>query len=143
MLSRSLTELRLLGSARFDSECLLTTILCGGPQLPERFREQELSPLGSRIRTRWIVEPWDNNALKGFLDHALDAAGATQLMTDGLKATLVEHAAGNLRVLCGMGEDLLRAAAERDLKRLDEKLYLELYAQPSRDTSSRRRRRTT
>lgn len=135
MLSRCLTELRLLGSARFDSDCLLTTVLCGDNQLPERFRTKQLAPLGSRIRTRWPLEPWDHNALMSFIDHSLEAAGAPHLMTDQLKATLVHHAAGNLRILCGMADELLRTAAERELTRLDEKLYLELYSQPKRPTT--------
>lgn len=139
MVTRGLTELRLLGSARFDSDYLLTTVLCGDTQLLERFRAKELAPLGSRIRTRWNLEPWNSNDLKSFLDHSLEAAGAAHLMTEGLKTTLVEHCAGNLRILCGMGDDLLSAAAERDLKRLDEKLYMDLYAQPAQVSAPRQR----
>lgn len=141
MVTRGLTELRLLGSARFDSDYLLTTVLCGDTQLLERFRTKELAPLGSRIRTRWHLEPWDNSALKSFLDHTIEAAGAAHLMTEGLKSTLIEHAAGNLRILCGMGDDLLRAGAEREVKRLDENLYMELYGQVSRNPKPRRARR--
>lgn len=139
MVSRCLTELRLLSSARFDSDCLLTTVLCGDARLVERFRAKDLAPLGSRIRTRWPIEPWDKNTLMSFLEHALDASGAPQLMTDGLKATLVEHAAGNLRILCGMGDDLLHAGAQRELKRLDEKLYMELYAHTASATPRKAR----
>lgn len=140
MLSRCLTELRLLGSARFDSDCLLTTVLCGDNQLPERFRTKQLAPLGSRIRTRWPLEPWGHKALMSFVDHSLEAAGAPHLMTDQLKTTMVHHAGGNLRILCGTGDELLRAAAERELTRLDEKLYLELYSQPGRSTERTQRR---
>jgi hypothetical protein len=96
--------------------------------------------LGSRIRTRWMLEPWDNNALRSFLDHALEAAGAPLLMTEGLKTTLVEHAGGNLRILCGMGDELLHAAAQRQLKRLEESLYLELYARTEPERPRRTRR---
>ncbi len=134
-----LTELRLLSSARFDSECLLTTVLCGDNRLPERFRSVSQAPLGSRIRTRWILEPWDRNATKSFLEHALEHAGAPHLMTQGLKDTLVEHCAGNLRILCGMGADLLEAAAKRESKHLDEKLFIEIF---SRETAPRGRRKT-
>jgi general secretion pathway protein A len=134
-----LTELRLLGSARFDSECLVTTVLCGDARLPERFRSEELAPLGSRIRTRWNLEPWDRNALRGFLEHTLDAAGALHLMTDELKTTLVEHAGGNIRVLCGMGEELLAIGAQRQVKRLDEQLYFEIFER--KPTAEIRRKR--
>jgi len=141
MISRCLTELRLLGSARFDSDCILTTVLCGDNQLPERFRCKQLAPLGSRIRTRWALEPWDNKALLSFVDHSLEAAGAPHLMTDELKITMVHHAAGNLRILCAMGDELLRAGAEQEVTRLDEKLYLEIYAQSGRSTERAQNRR--
>jgi type II secretory pathway predicted ATPase ExeA len=141
IVTRSLTELRLLGSARFDSECLLTTVLCGDQQLPERFRDKALAPLGSRIRTRWNLEPWDHHALQSFIDHAVQTAGAPHLMTDGLKTTLVEHASGSLRILCAIGDELLRAGAERECKRLDEKLYMDLYAQPARAPARAPRRK--
>ena len=44
--------------------------------------------------------------------------------------TLVTHAAGNLRVLTLMGAELLTAAAERNLPRLDEGLYFQVLAPP-------------
>lgn len=127
MAAHCFTELRLLSSARFDSESLLTTVLCGDARLPDRFRVKHLAPLGSRIRTRWILEPWERNVLHNFIDHALDACGAPHLMTNGLKDALVEHSAGNLRILCSMGDELLCAGAQRKVKQLDEKLFMEHY----------------
>src|ERR1700738_126122 len=44
-----LNELRLLSSARLDSHLLLTVVLAGDQRLIERFRAEELSPLGSRM----------------------------------------------------------------------------------------------
>lgn len=127
MAAHCLTEIRLLTSARFDSECLLTTVLAGDGRLPERFRTKQLAPLGSRIRTRWNLEPWERNAIRNFLEHSLEACGAPHLMTDDLKEALVEHAAGNLRILCSMGDELLHAGAQRKVKQLDEQLFMELY----------------
>jgi type II secretory pathway predicted ATPase ExeA len=138
MVDRCLTELRLLSSAKFDSEVLLTVVLCGDGRLSDRFRSEDLAPLGSRIRTRWILEPLDHKLMRAFLDHALDHAGTPHLMTPGLKDCLVEHCAGNPRILCGMAEELLHAAAQRQLKRLDEKLYLEFY---DREVPPQRQRR--
>lgn len=141
MASHCLTELRLLSSARFDSACILTTVLAGDARLPERFRARDLASLGSRIRTRWMLEPWSTSAMKSFLDHALDSAGGNHLMTEGLQTTLVEHAGGNLRMLCTMADELLRAGVERDAQRLDEALYMELYARPAPTTAARSPRR--
>lgn len=38
--------------------------------------------------------------------------------------------AGNYRILTTLADELLSAAAQRDLAQLDEKLYLEVFAPP-------------
>jgi type II secretory pathway predicted ATPase ExeA len=141
MAAHSLTELRILGSARFDSQCLLTTVLCGDSRLPERFRSAQLAPLGSRVAARLMLEPYGVEDLRAFLAHALSAAGAPHLMSAALKDALVQHCAGNLRVLCHMGAELLALAAERKLKQLDEQLFLERYARSARPSAGRKSRK--
>ena len=125
--SASLTELRLLSSASFDSEALISAVLCGDARLPERFRDRELLPLGSRIRTRLALSSLSSAELRSFLDHALEAAGAPGLMTEGLKDSAAAHCAGNLRILTGMCAELLATAAAQDRRQLDEQLYLEVF----------------
>ena len=49
-------------------------------------------------------------------------------MTTELKVTLADHAAGNYRVLMNLADELLTVAADRDLPRLDEKLFLDVFA---------------
>lgn len=137
MMTCSLNELRLLGSAEFDSQCLLTIILCGDMRLPERFRSNALLALGSRIRYRRIIEPYSKEILCTFLEYALEQAGAPQLMTKSLKHTLVEHCAGNLRLLNTMAAELLTVAAKKELPQLDEKLFLDLYTLTPRKATSR------
>jgi general secretion pathway protein A len=58
-------------------------------------------------------------------------------MTSGLRHTLCDHAAGNYRILMTLAGELLTAATRRDLAVLDEKLYLDVFAQP--DTEPQRR----
>jgi type II secretory pathway predicted ATPase ExeA len=128
MLSVCLNELRLLGSANFDSQCLLTTVLCGDTRLPERFRDAALVSLGSRIKLRLTLEAYDRTILLEYLEHGLAQAGALHLMTAGLMETLVDHAAGNLRVLNNMAAELLLSAAQKELKQLDEKHFLEVFS---------------
>ena len=65
------------------------------------------------------------------LRHVCATAGNARLMTPELVATLAEHAAGNLRILHGLAADLLAAGAQREVKQLDEKLYLEVFAPPT------------
>ncbi|SEM52614.1 hypothetical protein SAMN04489760_1251, partial [Syntrophus gentianae] len=49
------------------------------------------------------------------------------LMTQELIRTLAAHSLNNLRVLNQMAAELLDTAAERNLTRLDESLFLELF----------------
>ena len=123
-----LTELRLLQSHHFDSQSLLFTILCGDGRLPERFRTAELLPLGSRIGPRLALSPLSPEQLQDFLNFALDQAGNGQLMTTELIRTLAAHAANNLRVLNQMAAEMLVAAAGRNLPRIDESLFFELFS---------------
>jgi hypothetical protein len=44
--------------------------------------------------------------------------------------TVAEHAAGNYRVMMNIADEMLVAAAERELPRLDEKLYFEVFQAP-------------
>ncbi len=137
MMNCSLNELRLLASADFDSQCLLTIILCGDMRLPERFSSNALLALGSRIRYRQILEPYSTGKLHEFLKYALEQAGAPQLMTKPLMDTLVEHSAGNLRLLNTMAAELLTVGASKELNQLDEKLFLDLYALKPRSATVR------
>jgi general secretion pathway protein A len=124
-------ELRVLASKELDSRQLLCVVFAGDARLPERFRAPELLPLGSRIRRRLVLDYASRDELLACLDHLLDTAGNPSLMTTELKATLADHAAGNYRVLMNLSDELLTLGAERDLSRLDEKLYLEAFAQPT------------
>jgi type II secretory pathway predicted ATPase ExeA len=136
-----LAELRLLSSTRLDSHILLTVVLAGDGRLAERFRSEELLPLGSRIRVRLTLERTTPDELQECLKYALTKAGAPKLMTPELIGALCDHAQGNLRALMNMAGELLSIAAEREARQIDEKLFLETYAQPaeSKAVSGRRR----
>jgi type II secretory pathway predicted ATPase ExeA len=128
-----LSELRLLSSMQFDSRNLLSVVFAGDGRLNSKLRRDELLPLGSRIRTRLIMEYASRDELTDCLNHLLTSAGNARLMTTELAATLCDHAVGNYRVLTGMAAELLATAAQRELTQLDEKLFLELYgATPSK-----------
>jgi general secretion pathway protein A len=126
-----LTELRVLASKDLDSRQLLCVVLAGDARLVERLRSPDLLPLGSRIRRRLLLDYASRDELLACLDHLLDTAGNPSLMTSELKATLADHAAGNYRVLMNLSDELLTNALERDLPRLDEKLYLETFSPPT------------
>lgn len=134
-------ELRVLASKELDSRQLLCVVLAGDARLPERLRVPELLPLGSRIRRRLVLDYASRDELCACLDHLLDAAGAPTLMTTELKTTLAEHAAGNYRVLMNMADELLSVAVDRDLPRLDEKLFLEHFQPSARPKAQAARKR--
>jgi general secretion pathway protein A len=130
-LSSVFTELRMLASKELDSRQLLCVVLAGDGRLVERLRSPDLLPLGSRIRRRLLLEYASRDELLACLDHLLEAAGNPTLMTTELKATLADHSAGNYRVLMNLSDELLTTALDRELPRLDEKLFLESFAQPA------------
>jgi general secretion pathway protein A len=125
-----LSELRLLSSMQFDSRTLLTVVLAGDARLTAKLRRDELLPLGSRLRTRLVMEYADRNELMACLKHLLASAGNASLMTPELMQTLCDHAVGNYRVLTAMAAELLAAAAQQEITQLDEKLYLEVFGVP-------------
>jgi general secretion pathway protein A len=99
-----------------------------------------LLPLGSRIGPRLLLEPLSPEQLQDYLYFAIETAGNSQLMTDELILTLSGHAANNLRLLNQMGAELLAAAAQQNLPRLDESLFFNLFS-PSSTKPQRRKRK--
>jgi type II secretory pathway predicted ATPase ExeA len=128
--SAVLSELRILASTDFDSKIILSVILAGDTRLTERFRRDDLLPLGSRIRTRLTMDYATPEELKACLKHLSAAAGNTRLLTSELAATLADHAGGNYRTLTTMAAELLAVAAQRELSQLDEKLYFDVFVTP-------------
>jgi general secretion pathway protein A len=139
-LTTVLSELRILASKDFDSKQLLCVVFSGDARLPERLRTAELLPLGSRIRRRLVLDYASRDELLACLDHVLAAAGNPSLMTTELKTTLADHAAGNYRILMNLADELLTVAADRDLPRLDEKLFLDVFAQTPKPKPNARKR---
>jgi hypothetical protein len=122
-----LSELRILASADFDATSLLTVVLCGDGRLLELLRHEDLGPLGTRIRTRLAMEPASREELSELLGHALAKAGNATLMTAELKDTLVDHCAGNYRLLMTLGGELLAHGMAHEVQQMDEKFYLQVF----------------
>jgi general secretion pathway protein A len=127
MSSEVLSELRILSSADFDATALLTVVLSGDGRLLERLRQDDLIPLGSRIRTRLVTAAVSREELLEWLSHALSQAGNATLMTAELMETLVDHSAGNYRSLMIMGGELLAYGLAHNVTPLDERCYLEVF----------------
>jgi general secretion pathway protein A len=132
MQSAVLSELRLLASAQFDSQLLLTVVLCGDNRLNHQLRTPELVPLGTRIRTRLMLEPFTKQDLLLMLRESIDRAGNPKLMTEELQSTIAEHSAGNPRIMMALAGEILALAIKKELPILDESLYFAIYGGPSR-----------
>ena len=122
-----LNELRILSSADFDATSLLTIVIAGDGRLLDLLRHQDLVPLGTRIRTRLATEAATRDELLELLKHALAKAGNATLMTEQLMDALVDHSAGNYRLLMTMSAELLAYGIAHEVSQLDEKFYLELF----------------
>lgn len=136
-----LNEMRLLSSRDYDSRTLLYVILAGDGRLRQKLKSETLLPLLSRIRTHVELEPASATELAEVLRHLLAAAGNAQLMTPAVVTALAEHAAGNYRSLTAMANELLVAAAERDARQIDEKLFFEIFALPQEQAPTQKAKR--
>ncbi len=142
MVTKVLKELRLLSSTDFDSRLLLTVVLAGDGRLAERMRsDDDLLPLQSRVRVRLTLEAQPPEALADVLRQVTAKAGNGKLMSPDLIATLSTHAGGNLRALMHMADELLLLGADREVRQLDEKLYLEAFAVPPPEQAKEKRAR--
>jgi len=122
-----LSELRILSSADFDATSLLTVVIAGDGRLLELLRHPDLIPLNTRIRTRLCTEAATRDELLALLQHALAKAGNASLMTEPLMDALIDHSAGNYRLLMTMSAELLAYGCAHEVSQLDEKFYLELF----------------
>jgi len=135
---RVMSELRILSSTRFDSRSLLSVVLAGDGRLLNKLRCDELLPLGSRVRTRLVMEAASREELVACLNHLMRSAGNPKLMTRPLVDALAEHAMGNYRAMTIMAADLFAVAMHRELPQLDEKLFLEVFDPSASKTASAR-----
>lgn len=130
-------ELRLLLSKDLDSCSLLTVVLAGDGRLQEKLTTPDLLPIKSRLRVHLPLADCSREEMLACLKHSMDAAGNPKLMSAELCAALVDHSAGNLRILMHSADELLQAGLQRDGCLLDEKLFFEVFAVPQQ-TSPRR-----
>lgn len=137
MNSSVFSELRLLASTELDSQSILTVILAGDDRLTSRLEKPDLLPITSRIRSRLRAQPLSPKELAEHLSHLLQAASNPKLLAPSLTQTLCEHAAGNLRLLMNMANELLSTAVQREIETIDEKLYFEVFSGTPKTKSKR------
>ena len=138
--AETLSEIRLLQSAKFDSLSYITVVLCGDGRLLSHLRLPDLLPVESRIRTRLSMEYASREELVELLEFTLEKAGNRDLLTNEVMETMVEHCGGNVRTLMNIGNELLQAAMAAEVSQIDEKLFLEVFATPPPRTKKQRSR---
>ena len=127
-----LSELRILSSADFDATSLLTVVLSRRRPAAGTVAASRPGAAGHAGSARGFhTEAASREELSELLSHALAKAGNATLMTAELQDTLVDHAAGNYRLLMTMGGELLAYGMAHEVAQLDEKFYLEVF-QPAR-----------
>jgi general secretion pathway protein A len=127
MQSCVLNELRLLSSTNLDSKIIITIILCGDNRLLDKLNTPDLQPFLNRMRVRMHNDGHVKEDLQDILTKSIARAGNNSLMDDDLVKTLSEHCAGNLRSLMLMSNTLLMEGLNRELKKLDEGLFMEIF----------------
>jgi type II secretory pathway predicted ATPase ExeA len=140
MKSAVLSELRLLASTNLDSRLILTVVLAGDSRLTERLHQADLLPIASRIRTRLRTESAAPRQLHESLTQLLSKAGNVSFMTAQVQSALCEHAAGNLRLLMNMANELLAEAVRREVDSIDEKLFFETFDMQAAAKAAKRRK---
>jgi len=134
-----LSELRLLSMEKFDSSSLLSIVLCGDSRLTNAFKEASLIPLGTRIRTRLLMESWSKPQLVDLIIESVKRAGNANLITKELAETLAEHAIGNPRVMMNLAAECLAVGLRKESSKLDDDLFFELFPPPNPQSNSRRK----
>jgi general secretion pathway protein A len=122
-----LNELRILSSLDLDSKNILAVVLAGDARLTEKLRQSNLLPLESRIRVKQHLDKRTPSELAEILSQSLEKAGSADLMTKGLIQAVSEHAAGNLRSMMLMCDELLSLGNEKKERQLTENLFYEAF----------------
>lgn len=134
----SLNELRFLSSTNYDSKTITAVVLCGDSRLPEKFKEQKLIPLASRIRARLQTKPATKDEMVYFLEESISRAGNANLMSKELIELLSNHSNGNYRVLVHMARELLAMGAKKELSQLNIDLYCEIFGFNNKQQKSKK-----
>jgi hypothetical protein len=85
------------------------------------------------------MESASSQQLRDCLNHLLETAGNSTLMSDELKDTLCDHSVGNYRIMTTLANELLEEACRQKLTHLDEKLYFKVFAHSTQKNTAQPR----
>jgi type II secretory pathway predicted ATPase ExeA len=108
----------------FDSRDLLPLWLVGQPALIKRLHQQQHDALRTRIAIELRLEALDRQAFGAAVEHAFQAAGATQTVVADAGVELLYRASrGVLRVASKILRVAIRVAHEKNQAFLDEHAF--------------------
>ena len=139
-LTTVLSELRILASKDFDSGSCSASSSPATPASPSASAPPSSCPSAHASADASSSTTPPATSCSPASTTSSTPPATPSLMTTELKATLADHAAGNYRVLMNLADELLTVAADRDLPRLDEKLFLDVFAQAPKPKPTTRKR---
>jgi type II secretory pathway predicted ATPase ExeA len=108
----------------FDSRDLLPLWLVGQPALVKRLHQQQHDALRTRIAIELRLEALDRPAFGAAVEHAFQAAGATQtLVSDAAVELLYRSSRGVLRIASKILRVAIRVAHDKNQAFLDEHAF--------------------
>jgi general secretion pathway protein A len=83
---RAVEELRMLSNFQFGKQALLQTFLVGQPEFREILQRPNMQQLRQRVTATCHIGPLDVDETKGYIEHRLKCAGATDRPSFGVGA---------------------------------------------------------
>jgi putative secretion ATPase (PEP-CTERM system associated) len=83
LLPRAVEELRMLSNFQFGNQALLQSFLIGQPEFREILQRPEMEQFRQRVAATCHIGPLDVEETRGYIEHRLKCAGATDKPTFG------------------------------------------------------------
>jgi putative secretion ATPase (PEP-CTERM system associated) len=83
LLPRAVEELRMLSNFQFGNQALLQSFLIGQPEFREILQRPEMEQFRQRVAATCHIGPLDAEETRGYIEHRLKCAGATDKPTFG------------------------------------------------------------
>ena len=106
---QAVEELRMLSNFQFGEQALLQTFLIGQPEFREILQGPGMLQLRQRVTARCHLGPLDEEDTKGYIEHRLKCAGATDkpVFGPGVFRAIHQHAGGIPRRINSLCDRLL------------------------------------
>lgn len=110
--SKAVEELRMLSNFQLDKKALLQTFLVGQPEFRHTLQSPDMLQLRQRVIARCHLGPMEQDETRGYIEHRLRCAGATDKPTfeDGVFEAIHDYTHGVPRRINTLCDRLLLSA---------------------------------